>query len=65
MKLSLVKLYGQTLKEVDKYEYLGLPFGAKGLDTGRMCKVSVAKAVRTARLLHTIGCNGAIAHDWM
>ena len=53
-----MKLYGTPLKEVDKYKYLGLPLGAKGLDTGRMCKVSIAKAVRTASLFHSIGCNG-------
>ena len=44
----LVKLYGRTLKEVDRYKYLGLPFGAKGLDTRRMCEVSIAKGIRTA-----------------
>ena len=53
-----MKLYGTPLKEIDRYKYLGLPFGAKGLDTGRMCEVGIAKAVRTARLFHSIGCNG-------
>ena len=41
-----VELYGEALKEVDRYKYLGLPLGAKGLDAGRMCGVSIAKAVR-------------------
>ena len=54
----LVKLYGQTLKEVDRYKYLGLPFGAKGMDTRRMCEVSIAKGVRTAGLFYSVGCNG-------
>ena len=55
---STVKLCGTTLKEVHRYKYLGLPFGAKGLDTGRMCEVSVAKGICTASLFHSIGCNG-------
>ena len=55
---TTVKLYGEPLKEVDRYKYLGLPFGAKGLDTGRMYEVSIARAVRTASLFHSIGCNG-------
>ena len=55
---TTVKLYGDPLKEVDMCKYLGLPFGAKGLDTGRVCEVSMAKAVRTASLFHSIGCNG-------
>ena len=50
-----VKLCGEPLKEVDRYEYLGLLFGAKGLDAGRMCEVSIAKAV--AQL--------PIPFDWM
>ena len=37
------KLYGETFKEVDRYMYLGLPFGAKGLDTGKMCEIGIAK----------------------
>ena len=52
-----VKLYGQNLKEVGVYKYIGLPFGA-GLDTQRMCEVSIAKGVRTADLLCSVGCNG-------
>ena len=55
---STVKLYGTPLKEVHRYKYLGLPFGAKGLDTGRMCEVSIAKGICTASLFHSIGCNG-------
>ena len=55
---SSVELYGEALKEVDRYLYLGLPFGAKGLDTGRMCEISIAKGVRMASLFHSIGCNG-------
>ena len=50
-----MKLYGEPLKEVDRYKYLGLSFGAKGLDTGRMREVSIAKAVRTASIFHSIG----------
>ena len=54
---SSAKLYGQNLKEVGVYKYLGLPFGAKGLDTQRMCEVSIAKSVRTAKygVWHGIG----------
>ena len=55
---STVELYGTPLKGVHRYKYLGLHFGAKGLDTGRMCEVSIAKAVCTDNLFHTIGCNG-------
>ena len=54
---STVKLYGTPLKEVDRYKYLGLPFGAKGQDTGRMCEVSIAKGIRTTSLFYSIGCN--------
>ena len=46
------------MKEVDRYKYLGLPFGAKGQDTGRKCEVSIAKGIRPASLFHSIGCNG-------
>ena len=49
-----MKLYEDLLKEVNRYKYLGLPFGGKGLDTGRMCEVSIAKAVRTASLFHSL-----------
>ena len=47
-----VELYGETLKEVDRYMSLGLPFGAKGLDTGRMCEIGIAKGVRMVSLFH-------------
>lgn len=53
-----VELYGESLKEVDGYKYLGLPFGAKGLDTGRMYEMSIAEAALTASLFHSVGCNG-------
>ena len=43
---STVKLYGTPLKEVHRYKYLGLPLGAKGLDTGRMCEAGIAKGIR-------------------
>ena len=36
---GLVELYGEPQGEVDMHKYLELPFGAKGLDTGRMCEV--------------------------
>ena len=52
------KIYGTPLKEVHRYKYPGLPFGAKGLDTGRMREVSIAKGIRTASLFHSIRCNG-------
>lgn len=55
-----MKLYGESLKEVGRYKYPGLPFGAKGLDTGRMCGVSIAKAIRTANLFHSIECIGGV-----
>lgn len=38
-----VRLYGQNLNEVDRYKYLVLPFGTKGLNSGRMCEVNIAK----------------------
>ena len=46
------------MKEVDRYKYLGQPFGAKGLETRRMCEVSTAKGVRTAGLFYSVGWNG-------
>ena len=46
------------MREVDRYKYLGQPFGAKGLDTRRMCEVSIAKGVRTAGLFYSVVCNG-------
>ena len=57
---TTVKLYEDPLKEVDRYKCLGLPFGAKGPDTGKMCKVSIAKikVVCAASLFHSIGCSG-------
>ena len=53
----LVKLYGQALNKVGRYKYLGQPFGAKGLETRRMCEVSIAKGVRTAGLFYSVGCS--------
>ena len=50
-----VVLYIGLLKEVDGYKYLGLAFGAKRLDTGRMCEVDVTKVVRTISLSYPDG----------
>ena len=55
---SPARLYGQNFKEVSVYKYLGLPFGAKGLDTRRMSEVSIAKGIRTAGIFYSVGCNG-------
>lgn len=40
------------------YKYLGLPSGAKRLDTRRMYEVSIAKGVRTAGSFYSVMCSG-------
>ena len=53
-----VTLYGQTLKEVSGYKYLGLPFGPEGLNIKKLCESGIAKAVKIASVFNSVGCNG-------
>lgn len=48
----------RTSEESRQVKYLGLSFGAKGLDTRRMREVSIDEAVCAASLFHPAGCSG-------
>lgn len=44
--------------EVDRYLYLKLPFGARGLYVERMCEIVMVEGGHTISLLLSIGRNG-------
>lgn len=55
---SILSLYGQEVMQAQTFKYLGVPVTTKGIDVQLMCISGITRAIKTANLLTTVGCNG-------
>ena len=54
-----LSLYGQEVRQTQSFKYLGVPVTDKGINDYCMCVEGITRAVKTANLLATVGCNGS------
>ena len=54
-----VTMYGEKVRKTPSFKYLGVPFNDKGVDMAELCVEGITRAVKTANLFSTVGCNGS------
>lgn len=54
-----VTMYGEKVRQTPSFKYLGVPFNDKGVDMAELCVEGITRAVKTANLFSTVGCNGS------
>ena len=52
-------LYDEGEKQSLSFKYFGVPVTEKGIDVPSVCVEGISRAVKTANLFASIGCNGA------
>ena len=55
---SRLKLYCQEVRGSSSFKYLGIPVTETGIKVSAVCVEGISRAVKTASLFSTIGCNG-------
>ena len=55
---SYIMMYEEQVKQSPSFKYLGVPFNDKGVDIAGLCVEGISRAVKTANLFRTVGCNG-------
>ena len=57
-RYSGLKLYGEEVRQSSYFKYLGVPVTERGIDVSSLCVNGISRAIKTANLFATIGCNG-------
>ena len=53
------RLYGEMVRQTLSFKYLGIPFNDQGVDVTGLVVEGISRAVKTANLFSTVGCNGS------
>ena len=66
---TFFRLYGEQVRETTSFKYLGIPVNDQGVDITGLCVEGISRAVKTANLHSTVGCNGSgftpIVNRWI
>ena len=50
-------LYGEEIERVDRFEYLGIPFGFEGIDSRMLVQKNIARTEGASMMLYKLGVN--------